>query len=72
MQFWREMAYRALPEFLLQDSNTEDAFEKTSPWATSDQDDPMNLIHREIKSRTYDFNPKLGRTILCFELDFRF
>ena len=42
MHYWHAMAYGALPSFAIRDTDTLDAFTKTSPWAISETDNPMS------------------------------
>ena len=70
MNFWRAMAYGPLPPIAIRDSDTLEAFDETSKWATSEEDDPLALSSAQSIRSTSENIPALGKILYRLFLHF--
>ena len=52
VKHWHTMAFRALPRFSVRDADTLTAFNKKSPWAYAEVDNPFTLKRNNLGNDT--------------------
>ena len=60
MKYWRAMAYGSVPSVAIRDSDTLEAFDETSKWAESDEDDPIAVSSGQSSEAVAESTPVLG------------